>query len=56
MINGLAEVNQHEMDGDSELEIVRFIHHQIQYHQYKIDGSGGSGDETGRLRIHYQIA
>ena len=56
MINRLAEVNQHEMDGDSELETVRFIHHQIQYHQYKIDGSGGSGDETGRLRIHYQTA
>jgi hypothetical protein len=52
MINGLAEVNQHRMDGDSKLGTVRFIHHQIQYHQYEIDDS----DETGRLRIHYQTA
>jgi hypothetical protein len=47
MIKELVEVNQHEMDEDSELETVKFIHHLIQYHQYKID----AGDE-----IRYQIA
>jgi hypothetical protein len=32
MIKELVEVNQHEMDEDSELETVKFVHHLIQYH------------------------
>jgi hypothetical protein len=32
LIKELVEVNQHEMDEDSELETVKFVHHLIQYH------------------------
>jgi hypothetical protein len=55
MIKELVEVNQHEMDEDSELETVKFIHHLIQYHQYKID-AGDDNHEAKKLMIRYQIA
>jgi hypothetical protein len=52
MIKELVEVNQHEMGEDSELETVKFVHHLISYHQYKID-TGDDNHEAKKLMIHY---
>jgi hypothetical protein len=48
----LVEVNQYEMDSNSKLDTVRFVHYQIQYHQYKI----GANDKTKKSKIRYQTA
>jgi hypothetical protein len=55
MIKELVEVNEHETDEGSELETVKFVHHLIQYHQYKI-GASDDNHEAKKLMIRYQIA